>query len=220
MKTREKAQEALLDRVLASSPGAPDETSERILNAAVSQAEEFGVRRFTIGDVAQRVGVSRVTVYKYFPGKDRLIEAVLLREMRRFLRDVDEAVAPCETLEERLVEGFVFALGWLRRHRLLNRLLRSEPELIVPHLTVRAGPVLTAGREFIAGFARREAKEGRLPLSDKEIDGVSELLARGVLSFLLTPDSVIGLRNQTEIRTFAEQYLAPTLQALTAGPPR
>lgn len=220
MKTRAKPQDALLDRIMATTPGPADDTSERILNAAVSEAEEFGVRRFTIGDVAQRVGVSRVTVYKYFPGKDRLIEAVLLREMRRFLRDVDEAVAPYETLEERLVEGFVFALAWLRKHRLLNRLLRTEPELIVPNLTVRAGPVLAAGREFIAGFARREAEEGRLPLTDDEIDGVSELLARAVLSFVLTPDSVIGLRTQAEIRAFAEHYLAPTLQALAAGPPR
>lgn len=220
VKTREKSDAALLERILASSPGQADETSERILNAAVTQAEEFGVRRFTIGDVSQRVGLSRVTVYKYFPGKDRLIEAVLLREMRRFLRDVDEAVAPCETLEERLVEGFVFALGWLRKHRLLNRLLRSEPELIVPHLTVRAGPVLTAGREFIASFARREADAGGLPLSDKEIDAVSELLARGVLSFVLTPDSVLGMRTQAETRSFAEHFLAPTLQALAARPPR
>ena len=220
MKTRAKPEDALLDRIMATTPGPADDTSERILNAAVSQAEEFGVRRFTIGAVAQRVGVSRVTVYKYFPGKDRLIEAVLLREMRRFLRDVDEAVAPYETLEERLVEGFVFALGWLRKHRLLNRLLRTEPELIVPNLTVRAEPVLAAGREFIAGFARREADEGRLPLAQDEIDGVSELLARAVLSFVLTPDSVIGLRTQAEIRAFAEHYLAPTLQALAAGPPR
>ena len=195
-------------------------TSERILDAAASQAEELGVRRLTIGDVAQRVGVSRVTVYKYFPGKDQLVEAVLLREMRRFLRDVDAAVAPYETLEERLVEGFVFALGWLRRHRLLNRLLRTDPELIVPNLTVGAGPVLAAGREFIAGFARREAEEGRLPLAEDQIEGVSELLARAVLSFLLTPDSVIGMRTQADIRRFAEQYLAPTLQALAAQPPR
>ena len=195
-------------------------TSERILDAAVSQAEELGVRRLTIGDVAQRVGVSRVTVYKYFPGKDQLVEAVLLREMRRFLREVDKAVEPYETLEERLVEGFVFALGWLRRHRLLNRLLRTDPELIVPNLTVGAGPVLAAGREFIAGFARREAEEGHLPLAEDQIEGVSELLARAVLSFLLTPDSVIGLRTPAEIRAFAERYLAPTLQALASGPPR
>jgi AcrR family transcriptional regulator len=191
-------------------------TSERILDEAVRQAEEFGVRRLTIGDVAQRVGLSRVTVYKYFPGKDQLVQAVLQREMRRFLRDVDAAVAPYDTLEERLVEGFVFALGWLRKHRLLNRLLRTDPELIVPNLTVGAGPVLTAGREFIAGFARREADEGRLPLSDEQIEGVSELLARAVLSFLLTPDSVLGLRTQAEVKSFAERYLAPTLKALSA----
>jgi hypothetical protein len=80
--------------------------------------------------------------------------------------------------------------------------------------------VLAAGREFIAGFARREAEEGRLPLAEDQIEGVSELLARAVLSFLLTPDSVIGMRTQAEIRTFAEQYLAPTLQALASGPPR
>ncbi len=195
-------------------------TSERILDEAVRQAEEFGVRRLTIGDVAQRVGLSRVTVYKYFPGKDQLVQAVLQREMRRFLRDVDAAVAPYDTLEERLVEGFVFALGWLRKHRLLNRLLRTDPELIVPNLTVGAGPVLTAGREFIAGFARREADEGRLPLSDEQIDGVSELLARAVLSFLLTPDSVIGMRTQAEIRAFAQRYVAPTLHVRAAGPPR
>ncbi|HYH59679.1 MAG TPA: TetR/AcrR family transcriptional regulator [Thermoleophilaceae bacterium] len=220
MKKRAKPDAALLERILASPSGPGDHTSDRILNAAVAQAEEFGVRRFTIGDVAQRVGLSRVTVYKYFPGKDRLIEAVLLHEMRRFLREIDTVVAPYDTLEDRLVEGFVFALTWLRKHRLLNRLLKTEPELIVPHLTVRAGPVLEAGREFIAGFARREAKEGGLPLDDADIDGISELLARAVLSFVLTPDSVLGLRTQADIRTFAEHYLAPTLQAIAGSSSR
>jgi AcrR family transcriptional regulator len=164
------------------------------------------------------VGVSRVTVYRYFPKKDQLIEAVLLREMRRFLRAVDGAVAECETLEERLVEGFVFGLNYLHNHRLLNRLLRTEPELILPHLTVRGGPVLAAGREFIARFARGEAEQGGLPLDDTDIDGVSELLARAMLSFVLTPESVLGLRNPAEIRRFAEHYLAPTLHTLESLP--
>ena len=218
MRKSKTTEDALLRKILASGVEPGDAASERILEAAIRQAEEFGVRRFTIGDVAQRVGVSRVTIYKYFPGKDRLIEAVLLHELRRFLRDVDAAVAPYDTLEERLVEGFVFGLTYLRRHRLLNRLLRTEPELLLPFLTVKAGPVLAASREFIAGFARREAEAGRLPLSDEDIEGVSELLARAVLSFVLTPDSVLGLKTQPEIRRFAEHYLAPTLQALGGLP--
>ena len=192
-------------------PGA--ETSERILAAAAQQVEDFGLRRFTIDDVARRLGVSRVTIYRYFPKRDRLVEAVLLREQHRFLDHVGTAVAPCPTLEEKLVEGVVFALGYLRRHRLLQRVLRTEPELILPALTTRAGPVLAAGRQFIADTARQD--DG-LALTPTELEVVSELLARAVLSFLLTPDSVLGMRSDEQVRAFAEHYLAPTLRALVA----
>jgi AcrR family transcriptional regulator len=210
----DRAQDPLLDRILTNGARPTDEGAERILAAAIQQVEDFGLRRFTIDDVARRVGVSRVTVYRHFPKKDRLVEAVLLHELHRFLRAIDAAVEPYETLEERLVEGFVFAMTFLRKHRLLNRVLRTEPELVLPALTVHATPVLAAASEFIAGFARREAQRGGLRLTDEEIDAVSELLARSVISFVLTPDSVLGLRTTAEIRHFAEHYLAPTLHAL------
>jgi len=218
-----KPRDPLLKRILIEGappgPAAPtDSTSERILAAASQQVEDFGLRRFTIDDVARRLRLSRVTIYRYFPKRDRLVEAVLLRELHRFLRAVDAAVEPYETLEERLVEGVVFALSYLRRHRLLQRLLRTEPELILPALTVNAGGVLAAGREFIAGFARREAERGGLPLAEEEIEAVAELLARAVLSFVLTPDSVLGMRSDGEVRRFADHYLAPTLRTLAELP--
>lgn len=195
-------------------------TSERILTAAAQQVEDFGLRRFTVDDVARRLRVSRVTIYRYFPKRDQLVEAVLLRELHRFLAQVDAAIRPCQTLERKLVEGVVFALGYLRRHRLLRRVLRTEPELLLPALTVNGGSVLAAGREFIAAFARSEAEQGRLPLTSAEIDAVSELLARAVLSFLLTPESVLGMRSDEEVRSFAEHYLAPTLRAMVKLPDR
>ena len=225
----EPLHDQLLARILAE--GAPPtadaeqgpaaaETSERILAAAAQQVEDFGLRRFTIDDVARRLGLSRVTIYRYFPKRDRLVQAVLMRELHRFLEQVGAAIEPCQTLEEKLVEGVVFALGYLRRHRLLQRVLRTEPELLLPALTVRAGPVLTAGREFIAGFVRAESEHGQLPLTGQEIEVVSELLARAVLSFLLTPDSALGMQTDKEVRAFAEHYLAPTLRALMQLPPR
>ncbi len=219
----------LLARILAEgAPPSPDpaqgaaaaETSERILAAAAQQVEDFGLRRFTIDDVARRLGVSRVTIYRYFPRRNRLVEAVLLRELHRFLEQVGAAVDPCPTLEEKLVEGVVFALGYLHRHRLLQRVLRTEPELILPALTLRAGPVLAAGRQFIADVARQQPGENRLSLTPTELEAVSELLARAVLSFLLTPDSVLGMQTDEQVRSFAEHYLAPTLRALVSLPPR
>jgi AcrR family transcriptional regulator len=218
-----ESRDSLLTRVLAEgsapqAPGPPDSTGERILAAASQQVEDFGLRRFTIDEVARRLRISRVTVYRYFPKRDRLLEAVLLRELHRFLRAIDAAVQSHETLEQRLVEGVVFALSYLRRHRLLQRLLRTEPELILPALTVNGGPVLAAGREFIAGFARREAARDGLPLAEEEIEVVSELLARVVISFLLTPESVLGINSDADARRFAEHYLAPTLRTLSALP--
>jgi AcrR family transcriptional regulator len=221
--TRAKPRDRLLERILTEGAppepaDPPDSTSERILAAASQQVEDFGLRRFTIDDVARRLRISRVTIYRHFPKRDRLLEAVLLREMHRFLRAIGEAVAPCETLEEKLVEGVVFALAYLRRHRLLQRVLRTEPELILPALTVNAGRLLAAGRDFVASFARREAERGGLPLGEEEIEAVSELLARAVLSFLLTPDSALGMRTDTEVRRFAEHYLSPTLRTLSELP--
>ena len=217
MRRRKQAENALLQKALQRDGEEPaGEAGERILDAAVAHAEDFGLRRFTIDDVARRVGVSRVTVYRYFPKKERLIEAILLRELRRFLADVEKAVVPYNTLEDRLVEGFVFALTALRDHRLLNRVLRTEPELLLPHLTVDGGPVLAAGRDFIARYARAEA--GGLQIGDEDIEGVAELLARLVLSFVLTPDSVLRVRSADETRAFAEHYLLPVLQAIRRSP--
>ncbi len=209
-----KPEDPLLDRILTDGAPPADEVSGRILAAAIQQIEDFGVRRFTIDDVAHRVGISRVTIYRHFPKKDRLVEAALLHELHRFLQDLNTTVGRYETLEERLIEGFVSALTVIRGHPLLNRLLRTEPELMLPLLTVHAAPVLAAGRELIANFARGESEGGGLPLSEEEINGLSELLSRLVLSFVLTPDSVLDLTTPARTRRFAKHYLAPTLNAL------
>jgi AcrR family transcriptional regulator len=205
----------LLGRILGGGVAAAEDASERILRAAVQQIEDFGVRRFTIDDLARRVGLSRVTIYRYFPRKEALIEEVLLSELRRFLADVDAVVAGYDSLEDRSVEGFVFALTFLREHRVLDRLLRTEPELILPLLTTHAAPVLEAGRKYIEYVARREAQESVLPLSDRDIATLSELLARSVLSFVLTPESVMGLSDEAGIRRFAERYIRPVIRAFT-----
>lgn len=193
-------------------PKQPPDASERILDAALRQVEDFGVRRFTVDDVAGRVGLSRVTIYRYFPTKDQLIQAVLLRELQRFTADVEAVVDKHDTPDERAIEGFVFGLATLRKHELLNRLLRTEPELILPLLTVNAAPVLATGREFIAGLIRRKVEQdGRTP-DEEAIEGQSELISRIVVSFILTPDSVIELKTQAGIRRFAERHVRPMLQ--------
>ncbi len=207
-------QDSLLERIFSDGVPPEDEATERMLAAALDQIEDFGVRRFTIDDLARRLGISRVTIYRRFAKKNRLLEAALLYELRRLLREIDASVERCETLEERLVEGFVSSLLILRGHRLLSRLLRTEPELILPLLTVRGGPVIAASREFIAGLARREAERDEVTFDEEQLAVLSELLVRAVLSFLLTPQSAVSLETPEEARRFARRYLTPVLQTM------
>jgi AcrR family transcriptional regulator len=191
-----------------------DETAARILGAAVEQAEDFGLRRFTMDGVARRVGVSRVTIYRYFPKKDQLINALIMRELRRFLTKLDVVIEAEPTSEAKLVQGVLFCLRHLREHGLLNRLLRTEPELILPYLTTKAGTVVAAARGWIARLIRVEVSEGRISLPDQDIEVLAELLVRTVISLVLTPETVLPLDSPEGQRRLADLYLQPLVAAL------
>ena len=123
-----------------------------------------------------------------------------MREGERFFADLERAVAGRPAIEERIVEGFAFTLASARDHVLLNRLIRTE-EGTLPYLTTEGGPVIAAAREFLA----RQMPEGR------DAQAVAEIVARLVLSFLLTPDSAVPLDTPRQARAFARRYIAPLM---------
>lgn len=201
---------ALLARAMAEP--AADVLAERIMDAALAQFGEFGLQRSTVEDVARRAGTARVTVYRRFASKDALIEAVLLRECRRCLAALDAAVADLAAIEDRIVEGFRVAFGIARAHPLVGGLLRVEPQVILPFLTVDAGPAFAAVREYLAGHLRRAREEGE-PAGGGDVVPVAELMVRVTVSFLVSPDSAIPMRTDDDLRAFARRYLVPMLGA-------
>lgn len=55
----------------------------RILSAARSLFFEFGVQAVTTDMLAKSAKTSKMTLYKYFPNKEELLEAVVMREVAR-----------------------------------------------------------------------------------------------------------------------------------------
>ncbi len=188
-----------------------DPVARRILDAALEQFTVLGLRRSSMDDVARRAGVSRVTVYRRFRNKDKLVEQTLLRENGRFFQLLDSAVASLPTMEERVVEGFVVALRHTRAHPLFGGLLRLEPEVVLPYLTVNGGSTLSATVEYLTGHLRRAQQvEGR---PDDDPRPVAELMVRVAVSFLLNPAGCIEMEDEDQARAFARRYLAPLLNA-------
>ncbi len=184
---------------------APIDTRERIMLAAVRQCEEFGLRRTTMDDVARRARLSRATLYRHFESKDALVQAVILAEAERFFDRLDVALDGLERTDERLVEGFAFALQYVRRHALLHKLLRTEPEALLPYLLgdTRLIPIASA-----AVAAR---VPGDAPIDATTARSEAELIVRLVLSLALSPESELGIEDAEGARRLARRYLVPGL---------
>jgi AcrR family transcriptional regulator len=202
---------SLLARVLEPEPDT-DPLAERVLDGALEQFRDTGLTRTTMDDVARRAGLSRVTIYRRFQNKNALIEAVLLRECRRCLAALDRAVAGVPGIHERIVEGYVFALRYAREHPLVGGLLRVEPDVILPFMTVHAEPALVAVRTFLAHHLRRARDAGEL-VARGDLEPIAELMARIACSFIISPYGCVPMATDEEARAFARRFLVP----LTAG---
>ena len=193
----------------------PDDITTRVLGATLEQAELVGMRRITMEDVARRSGVGRATLYRRFPTKAALIDAVVLAEARRYFDGNAQACSHATTLEDRLVYGTVFTVTFLREHALLKKLLRTEPETILPSLTVEAGPILDFAVDQSAAELRTEiyGAAAITPDQERHLRTVAVLHTRLTLSFIVTQHSSVNLATIDDTRAFVRQYLSPMITA-------
>jgi AcrR family transcriptional regulator len=202
----------LFTRALGMGPIEPaDETTERILDAALAEAAANGIERITMDAVAARARVGRMTVYRRFGSKPDLVTALVGREAGRGLTAIAAAVDPERELPDRVADGFVATLQVARAHPLLQRLVRYEPQVLLAALNDPGDPLLAMLREF--GVAQIEAAG---PVGDElraEPEEVAELLVRIGLTYLLIPAGVIDLDDERAARRLAETLIAPIVAA-------
>ncbi|MUL76041.1 TetR/AcrR family transcriptional regulator [Mycolicibacterium sp. CBMA 226] len=202
------------DPAVAALVENPDEITTRILRAGLEQAELLGMRRSTMEDVAKRSGVGRATLYRRFPTKAALNDAIVLSEVRRFLEGSAAARAQGTTFEDRMVYDTVFTVTFIREHALLKKLLRTEPEAILPSLTVDAGAIIDFSTDYTAALFRRELYGTRsiTAAQERHLRTAAELQTRLTLSFIVTPHTGIKLATLEDTREYVRRYLMPMVR--------
>ena len=153
-----------------------------MIDAAFRAVERFGLSRFTMDDVARMAGVARQSVYRYFDSRDALIVALVFREEEAFIEGVREAHSRHEDLEDATAEAIMFCLRAAREHPLLDRLLESEPDALLPYLTTRGGGVIGRARAVIEELAAQ-----RKGVNPELVHRTADLAVRAIVSYTLTP---------------------------------
>jgi AcrR family transcriptional regulator len=124
---------------LQEAPGGPTQgasfgaTQERILTAGLTLIGRRGVRRLGMREIAETAGVSRGTLYRYFPSKDHVLAAAADYDGQRFSDGLDEVLAAADTPEERVTSFMAYAFDFIRSHP-CRPLFESEPGFVMSYL--------------------------------------------------------------------------------------
>lgn len=159
------------------------QTQGRILDATMELLGSIGVGKLSLEDVANQAGVSRQTVYRHFGNRDQLLAATILREEQVFIDRILAASQRHAELRPALEAAIREVLLAAREHPLLDRLLETEPELLLPFLTSGAGPVLPAARPVLVDLLGRFLP-GRSPAA---LELIADVCTRLMISYTANP---------------------------------
>lgn len=174
----------------ASGPGGtvePGEVRERIMAAAIRCVARDGVRSVSMEAVAAEVGLSRSTLYRYFPGgRSHLVSETATWEVGRFWRRLAEAVDDLPTMEDRLVAGLVLGTKLIRRSTIMANLLEPELDELVSALRPTETIVHQVIRDYLREMLEVEAAHERLR-PGVDTSEAADYLTRMILSYLGSP---------------------------------
>jgi AcrR family transcriptional regulator len=160
-----------------------DDTRNRIIEATYTCVARWGLAKTTIEDAAREAKLSRATVYRVFPGgRDELIAEVVAWATVEFFLRLYDRIQGATSLEQVMERGIMFAHRAIVEHEVLQRVMQTEPEKLLPILTTESVWV----RQGIADFLSPYLSERRLA-DGVALEEAAEFLARMILSYMTSP---------------------------------
>ena len=199
--------------------GEADPVTGAVLDAVTGLLGDYGLRRWSIDDVAERAGLARATVYRRFESRDAMIHAALARDACRWFEALSESVRHLDRLDDQVVAAFVTGLR-LARQSPLPPLLRDAWSAAAAGVAPTSGPggaplsaLMAICRTALAD--RYEAVTGaRLDAATRRrTEAVAEALVRLGLSYLLAPAAGVDLDDDQAARAYFGAVLRPLVGA-------
>lgn len=165
-----------------STPASDEEAIARILIAAGNAIDERGAD-FSIADVARTLGVTRQTVYRYFPSTDALLVASAVHAASDFLDRLATHINGVTDPVEAVTECIATSLEWLPKDKHIGLLVapgrpNAHTESVTSDVAV----------DFARTMLRRlDVDWAAVGYTDPELDELAEHVLRIIQSFVVDP---------------------------------
>lgn len=187
-----------------NTPASDQEAIDRILDAADRIVAERG-SSLRIADVARTLGVTRQTVYRYFPTTEALLVTSAMRSADGFIDRVEEHVRGLTDPVAAMVESVAFAVEHLAGDRQFENLLTQREQ--GPAITsLTSDTALTFGRSILHRFDVDWESHG---FDEAALDELAEISLRTLHSLLIDPGD--PPRNGPALRRFVARWLGPAI---------
>jgi AcrR family transcriptional regulator len=187
-----------------AAPADDEEAVARILDAAKSRIDRSG-KDFGISDVAKDVGVTRQTVYRYFPSTEALLFATSVSEVGPFLESLTRHVRKIHDPAEAVVEGIAHTLERLPHEQYLGLLL-TPGKASAFSAGVTSDMAMSFGRSLLERF---DVDWSSVGIVDDELDKLVEFMLRIFQSLVIDPGR--PPHQGKELRAFLRRWVAPAI---------
>src|ERR1700759_586952 len=109
-----------------AAPTSTDDARERILAAAERCIDRHGIRKTTMDDVANEVGLSRPSVYRYFADRDDLLIELINRHARALLDRARKSISRQGGVADQIVESVLYIAEHGRRAPLTRHVIDPD----------------------------------------------------------------------------------------------
>jgi AcrR family transcriptional regulator len=196
-----------------------NETVRRILEAGSACLARFGNEKTSIQDVADAAGLSRATIYRYYPDRAQLFQAVTDQEFAQQLDEVRSRADAAVGLEPALaIVGEVIASAALRFHTRDH--LRNRDRGLAQYLYFQQRDRLAFVRGLVRPYVERAHETGELSVEVSLDEGVEWIVMSLAVIPTLPASKTLDFDDPVAVGRFFANRLCRGLTRRQSTPPR
>ena len=110
---------------------------EQIIETAETLFHKFGFKKVSMDEIAREAGVTKKTIYAYFPSKEELLKYFILQEIKHMKNIIEEVESTNDDFFDMINQGIYKLLKYRKERDFLN-IMTNEAEILKNPIVIQS----------------------------------------------------------------------------------